>query len=129
MFLAKLIGDSEDLLICDFAQYYHVLDYKELRPSLAATLAVGLPEESRVKKKITGVRATLDELLLALILDNLNLFMWSRSKHKGARPKKIYQLLSKPEKPKDELMSFDTPQAYEEWMARKKEKWRQWQTK
>ena len=111
MFLAKLIGDSEDLLICDFAQYYHVLDYKELRPSLAATLAVGLPDESRVKKKITGVRATLDELLLALILDNLNLFMWSRSKHKGARPKKIYQLLSKPEKPKDELMSFDTPQA------------------
>lgn len=127
MFLAKLIGDSEDLLICDFAQYYHVLDYKELRPSLAATLAVGLPDESRVKKKITGVRATLDELLLALILDNLNLFMWSRSKHKGARPKKIYQLLSKPEKPKDELMSFDTPQAYEEWMARKKEKWRQCQ--
>lgn len=127
MFLAKLIGDSEDLLICDFAQYYHVLDYKELRPSLAATLAVGLPEESRVKKKITGVRATLDELLLALILDNINLFMWSRSKHKGARPKKIYQLLSKPEKPKDELMSFDTPQAYEEWMARKKEKWRQCQ--
>ena len=127
MFLAKLIGDSEDLLICDFAQYYHVLDYKELRPSLAATLAVGLPDESRVKKKITGVRATLDELLLALILDNINLFMWSRSKHKGARPKKIYQLLSKPEKPKDELMSFDTPQAYEEWMARKKEKWRQCQ--
>lgn len=127
MFLAKLIGDSEDLLICDFAQYYHVLDYKELRPALAATLAVGLPDESRVKKKITGVRATLDELLLALILDNLNLFMWSRSKHKGARPKKIYQLLSKPEKPKDELMSFDTPQAYEEWMARKKEKWRQCQ--
>lgn len=127
MFLAKLLGDSEDLLICDFAQYYHVLDYKELRPSLAATLAVGLPDESRVKKKITGVKATLDELLMALILDDLNLFLWSRNKHKGARPKRIYQMLSKPEKPKEELMSFDTPEAFEEWMARKKEKWRQCQ--
>ena len=123
MFLAKVIANSEDQLICDFAQYYHILDYKELQPSLAATLAMGLPEESRIKKKLTGVNVTLDQMLLALILDDLNIFLWSRKKRKGRKPKQVFKMLTEPEKPKEELMSFSTPEAYEAWRARKEEQW------
>lgn len=124
MYLANLIGNSEDLLICDFAQFYHVYDYTELKPSVAATLAMGLPDESRVKRKITGVNATLDQLLLALILDDLNLMMWSKQKHKGAKPKQVYQLLTKPPEKKEELMSFRSPNDYEKWRQRKEEQWK-----
>lgn len=124
MYLANLIGNSEDLLICDFAQFYHVYDYTELKPSVAATFAMGLPDESRVKRKITGVNATLDQLLLALILDDLNLMMWSKQKHKGAKPKRVYQLLTKPPEKKEELMSFRSPNDYEKWRQRKEEQWK-----
>ena len=124
MYLAKAAANSEDFLICDFAQYYHVYDYKELRPSLAATLAMGLPEESRVKRKFTGVNLTLDQMLLSLILDDFNLFLWSRRKHKGIKPKSIFKMLTTPEKPKEELMSFSSAEAYEAWRARKEEQWK-----
>lgn len=124
MYLAKVIADSEDFLICDFAQFYHVLEYKELRPSLAATLAMGLPEESRTKRKLTGVNLTLDQMLMSLILDDFNAFLYSRRKHKGPKPKQVFMMLTKPEKPKDELMSFRTPAEYEAWRARKEEQWK-----
>lgn len=123
MFLANLAGNSEDLLICDFAQFYHVFDYKELRPSVAATLAMGLPEESRIKKKITGVDATLDQLLMAMILDDLNLLLWTKQKHKGPKPKRVYQILTSPKEKKEELMAFRSPEDYMKWRARKEEHW------
>lgn len=123
MFLANLAGNSEDLLICDFAQFYHVYDYKELRPSVAATLAMGLPEESRIKKKITGVNATLEQLLMAMILDDLNLLLWTKQKHKGAKPKRVYHILTKPKEKKEELMAFRSPAEYEKWRAHKREQW------
>lgn len=118
-----MIANGEDFLICDFAQYYHVLDYKELRPSLAATLAMGLPEESRTKRKLTGINVTLDQMILALILDDFNNYLWSR-RRKGPRPKQVFKLLTEPEKPKDELMSFNSPEDYERWRARKEEQWK-----
>lgn len=124
MYLAKVIANSEDQLICDFAQYYHIFDYKELQPSLAATLAMGLPEESRTKKKLTGVNVTLDQMLLALILDDFNFFLWSRRRKKGPKPKQVYKMLTEPEKPKEELMSFRSPKEYEAWRARKEEQWK-----
>lgn len=123
MFLAKLLGDSEDMLICDFAQFYHVLDYKGLPPQLAATLAMGLPEESRIKRKLTGVNVTLDQMLMSMILDDFNAFLWSRKRRKGPKPKQVFKLLTEPKKPKEELMAFSTPEAYETWRARKEEQW------
>ena len=52
--LAELIASDEDALICDFAQYYHVLDWHALPLRLAATLAAGLPETSRSLRKAAG---------------------------------------------------------------------------
>lgn len=124
MYLANLMGNSEDLLICDFAQFYHVYDIETLRPSVAAALAMGLPEESRTKKKIAGVNATLDQLLMAMILDDLNLLLWTKQKHKGSKPKRVYQILTKPKEKKEELMAFRSPGDYEKWRQRKEEQWK-----
>ena len=87
-----------------------------------ATLTIGLPDSSRVKMKLSGQKLTLEQSLLALILDDFNLLLWSRQKRKGSRPKSIFKDLTEEKKPKDELMSFATPEEFNEWLKRKQEK-------
>lgn len=95
-----------------------------MSPSLIATLTVGLPESSRIMKKFSGISITLDQMLLASILDSLNGLIWGLSKKKGKKPQSITkQLLNMDKKNKDELMSFRTAEDYEAWMKRKREKW------
>ena len=120
-----MMNECEDLLICDLAETYGIYDYKAMKPSLIATLAVGLPDTSRVMQKYSKVSLTIDQMLLALIEDSLNGLIWGLGGKKSAkRPKSILKtLLDKDKKQKDELMSFRTPEEYEAWMARKKETW------
>ena len=49
--------------------------------------------------------------------------MWSMQKRRGAKPKSLYKKLTEDKPQKDELLSFSSPEEYEKWMARKKEKW------
>lgn len=83
---------------------------------------MGLPESSRVKKKISGQKLTLEQSLLALILDDFNLFLWSRSKRKGSRPKSVYKTLTEDKKQKDDLMSFKSTEDFDKWLKRKQER-------
>lgn len=110
-------------MICDLAQTYGIFNYKDMSPDLVATLALGLPDHSRVKMKICKQRLTLEQGLLAFILDDLNLLLWSKQKKRGRRPKSIYKTLTAEKKPKDELKSFDSEEAYEAWMAQKRKDW------
>lgn len=115
MYLAQVINECEDELICDMASEYGILDYESLKPSLLATLTVGLPRSSRVKMKMSGQKLTIDQTLLALILDDFNLLLWSRSKRHGSKPKSAYKLLTEEPKPKDELMKFKDVESFEKW--------------
>lgn len=63
---------DEDALICDFAETYHVFDYRALPASLAATLAVGLRDNSRIKMRISDRKASIDTIILAGIMDRLS---------------------------------------------------------
>jgi len=61
-------------LICDFAEFYRIYDYRGLPARYAATLAVGLGVNSRIKKKYFGIKADIPEsYIMALIFDLLNL--------------------------------------------------------
>ena len=112
------------MLICDLAETYGIYDYKAMKPSLVATLAVGLPATSRVVRRYVKNDLTMDQMLLAMILDSLNNLIWGLSGHKTSKkPKSILQKLTKKQE-KDELMSFKTPEEYEAFMARKREKWK-----
>ena len=107
------------------AETYGIYDYKEIKPSIVATLAVGLPDSSRIKRKYSGVNLTLEQMLLAMIVDGINLSIWQRSGAKKSRkPDRIFKKLTEKDKPKDELMSFRTAEEYEAWMARKREIWK-----
>lgn len=63
-------------------------------------------------------------MLLAMLVDGEYLSIWQRgSAKKSKKPQSIFKKLTEKQKPKDELMSFRTPEEYEAWMARKREIW------
>ena len=113
------------MLICDLAETYGIYDYKAMKPTLIATLAVGLPATSRVVRKYSGATLTTDQMLLAMIEDSINLFAYGLRHKKGSKkPQSVFKLLTKKKEKRDELMSFSTPAEYEAFMAKKREKWK-----
>ena len=84
-------------MICDLAETYKILDYRALSPMLVATLCIGLPDSSRIKRRVAGIKTTLEESLLALIVDGINVLIWMRTKDgsKGRnRPDSLYKKLN-----------------------------------
>lgn len=113
--LAAALRRDKDALICDFAQYYGILDFKGLPPLLCATLAEGLPDESRSKRKAAGVNVSLELQLLAGCFDRLSWLCWSKTKnatkHKGA-PESVLEKLLHPEH-KDKPAGFSGKEEFE----------------
>ena len=67
-------------MICDFAEFYGVLDFNALPLPVAATLAQGLPPESRIMRKLSGTgEADSKTALLAVIADRLGHIAWMLS--------------------------------------------------
>ena len=106
-------------MICDLAQIYHVFDWRELPPDMVATLVIGLPRNSRVKRKLSGMDLDLNEMLLAMLVDGINILIWQNTRDgqkNRNHPKSIYKvLMGLDKKVTDELMVFDTIEAYEAW--------------
>lgn len=93
-----MIRTDEDALICDFAETYHIYDYRGLPLQLAATLAIGLRDNARIKMRMGEIKAAPDILMLAAIVDQLNILIWSKTKdgEKGRnRPKSILENFTK----------------------------------
>lgn len=74
-----MIELDEDALICDLAETYHIYDYRSLPVQLVATLSVGLRADSRIKLKASGMKASVDTILLAAIADRIELFRYGFS--------------------------------------------------
>ena len=51
-----MIETDESALICDFAETYHIYDYRALPVHYAATLAYGLRCDSRIRLKLGEVK-------------------------------------------------------------------------
>ena len=87
-----MLKHDRDALICDFAETYHIHDFKRLPAQTVAVLAVGLRDDSRIKMSMSGAKAPADILLLASAVDRLSLLVWMRTKdaEKGRnRPKSV----------------------------------------
>ena len=122
MILAVMIQKDERALICDFAETYHVFDYKSLGANRAATLASGLSPDSRIKRAISGQKHTTQTLLLAAIADGIHLMLWQKTKD-GARnvnrPASILEELCSDDK--EDVAMFDSIEAYEAARAQRME--------
>lgn len=75
-----MVHADEDALICDFAETYHIFDWRALPVRLAATLAAGLPETSRIRMKMAGAKITTSLLMQAAMVDRLSLLVWMQTK-------------------------------------------------
>lgn len=102
-------------MICDLAETYHVLNYRELPPLTVAALVAGLGENSRIRRKQAGVYTPAELSVLALIYDKLSLLLWAQSKDgqkNRNKPESLYQLMN--QKPKEKnLVAFDTGEDFD----------------
>ena len=108
-----MVNRDENALICDFAETYHVFDYKSIPVRLSATLAAGLPAGSRIMRELSGQKLTAEVTLLASIADSLNLLVWFKTKDGQSnrnRPKSILRELLEE---KTQYQAFDSIEAYE----------------
>jgi hypothetical protein len=114
-----MMATDEDALICDFAETYHVYDYRQLKPSYAATLAAGLREGSRIRTVLGGIPTPLPLYLQMAELDALNLIAWLNSSD-GAdgknRPKSLLKAFTDDD---NAVQGFDSGEDFmTEWKRR-----------
>lgn len=108
-----MINADEDALVCDFAETYHIYDYKRLPAKLVASLAVGLRPDSRIKIKLSELKVSPEMMMMAAIVDRLTVLVWMQTKdgQHGRNPPK--PLLSALEKPESDTISFLSGEDYE----------------
>ena len=116
-----MISVSEDDLICDFAETYHIYDYKSLPVTYAATLAVGLRDDSRIKMRITESKGTFEQHILSMIYDNVNIIRYYHTQDAvdGVNQPELLapKLFDKDYKPEvkadnNEYMRFSSPEEF-----------------
>lgn len=93
-----MIALDEDALVCDFAETYHIYDLWSLPVAYAATLAVGLRENSRIKQKASGINVDINTILLAHIADNtaINVYFKTEDAQKRVNsPTSLLKLITK----------------------------------
>lgn len=111
-----MIAMDEDALICDFAETYHIYDYRQLPPRYAAILACGLGSNSRIKLMLSESKIDTQTTLLAALLDEVAILNWRQTKdgHKGRnRPKSVFKALTDIETNNNDIESFNTIEEFE----------------
>ncbi len=121
MTLALLAGRCGDELICDMAETYHVLNWRELPLKTAAILASGLHQDSRCRMKLNGMKLRSEEYTAMAILDEVRFFHWNMlpKEFKKGRKKPesvLLKMLRMEDRP--DVTGFRTPEEFE---ARRKQ--------
>lgn len=104
-----------DALECDLMEYYHIDNFRRLPLTRVAVFAYGLPDNSRIKRRLSGQKLPLDTLLLASIFDQLNAVMYSMTKDAKSgrhRPQSLVQLLTG-EQPVNDEPAYETSKDFE----------------
>ena len=110
---------DEDALRCDMLETYHIFDWRALPARQAALFACGLPDSSRIKRRLSGAPVALETLLLAMIADAVRVLVWQRSQAAadgGSPPASIAEALTRPGKDRGGA-GFDTAEEFEAWRA------------
>lgn len=115
-----MINLSEDALICDLAETYHIYDYRSLPVKLVATLSAGLRDDSRIKMIMADIPVPPDTLILAMIADRIELFRRSFSSKNKDTPVSLVELLcNRDTKKKNKgVVGFRTIEEFEAARAR-----------
>lgn len=124
MTLACMINKDEDALICDLAETYHIYDYRSLPLQLVATLSAGLRDDSRIKLRFADSPVTQDTILLATIVDKIEMFkyLFTTDASKGInKPSSVVDaILNGNTKKQKGIVAYKTAEAFEAAMAKYK---------
>jgi hypothetical protein len=104
-----MLAESEDDLICDFAETYHILDIWALPVETLAVLASGLRDNSRIKMRLAGIEHIPAEFVLPRIADILSLYLYSFSKDAKNRrnePKLFTDIMAGKHKKEKEITGY-----------------------
>lgn len=77
--LASLLVKDREAVICDLAETYHIYDYRRVPGRLLGILVAGLGPNTRIGRKVNGVRGNVTEVLLAQILDGVRWLCWAQT--------------------------------------------------
>ena len=106
-----MLAHYKSELVCDLAEYYHILDYRRVPGRTLGTLAVGLRAESRIGQIRDGVKATPEVLVLAKIYDVLVQVFGE----KGSEPKSLFNsFIVKQEEQNKTPQAFTSGQDFED---------------
>lgn len=85
-----------------------------------AVLVFGLNDNSRIKKRYSNSKISVDQILMAMVVDDLNFLAWTKTrdaKHGKYKQKSILKTLQgEYDTKKEDLISFKTVEEYEEYM-------------
>ena len=115
-----MIHLDEDALICDFAETYQIYDYRSLPVRLAATLAAGLRDDSRIKLRASDMRVSQELVLLACIADRIEAFRYGfANTKKVSRPQSLVEILTGETRTDNNgVASFKNADAFEKALAK-----------
>lgn len=113
-----MLGIDRDAVICDLAETYHVLDYKELPVMTLATLCAGLHDDSRIKTRMMGIHKIAPSFALVRVADMLTVINYSLTAKKGAKLPTLYQDIMTGKQEKKTTSGFSSIEEFEE--ARKR---------
>lgn len=109
-----MVTTDENALVCDFAETYHVIDWRALPVRLAAILAAGLRDDSRIKVKLSGQRYPFGTLLLAAAVDRLSTLVYFQTKDAQKGTNKPHLILDSLQGVKeDDAVVFDSIEDFE----------------
>lgn len=106
-----MLSADREALLCDFAEYYHVYDFRSLPVMTLAALAVGLRDDSRIKMKISGLNAIPEQVLLVAIADKLALIHYYLTADKTTPAPVLFRDLLVEDKNQRET-GFATPEEF-----------------
>lgn len=117
-----MVSQDEDALVCDFAEYYGIYNYRDYSLRYVATLADGLRENSRIKMALSDSTVSFETLILANILDATNFIAWTKTesaRNNTNRPKSLVASIrgDKPNNTGDYVV-YDSPADFEEARAK-----------
>lgn len=116
MILAAMLERSEDSLICDLAETYHIYNMRSFKASYIAILAAGLREDSRVMMLFSGNKIRPSLLLQAASLDKLALLWWAETKDgqkNRNRPESVVESLTRENKePEEPAVVFESAEDF-----------------
>ena len=109
-----MLAHHKSELICDFAEYYHIIDYRRVPGRTLGTLAVGLRADSRIGMLREGIKASPETIVLVKLYDILTQVF----SEKGKAPKPLLNdFLIEPEN-KEKPMSYSSPAEFEKAWAK-----------